>query len=89
MFLNNVIIYSIFSNCLLGKGLTVKISDFAAYRSLFARDYYDIDGRGALPVRWMAPESLLWVCLFFYFHLLFPSSLSLHRNVLTLSVRIL
>jgi len=47
-------------NCLVGKGLAVKISDVAAYRTLFARDYYYIDGRGSLPVRWMAPESLLW-----------------------------
>jgi len=47
-------------NCLVGKGLAVKISDVAAYRTLFARDYYYIDGRGSLPIRWMAPESLLW-----------------------------
>lgn len=49
------------SNCLVGKGFTVKISDVAVYRTLFARDYYYIDGRGSLPVRWMAPETLLWV----------------------------
>lgn len=48
-------------NCLVGKGFTVKISDVAVYRTLFARDYYYIDGRGSLPVRWMAPETLLWV----------------------------
>lgn len=50
-----------FSNCLVGKGFTVKISDVAVYRTLFARDYFYIDGRGSLPVRWMAPETLLWV----------------------------
>jgi Protein tyrosine and serine/threonine kinase len=44
-----------------GKSLTIKIADFAAYRTLFSRDYYYIDGRGSLPIRWMAPESLLWV----------------------------
>ena len=49
------------SNCLVGKGFTVKISDVAVYRTLFSRDYYYIDGRGSLPVRWMAPETLLWV----------------------------
>ncbi len=49
------------SNCLVGKGFAVKISDVAVYRTLFARDYFYIDGRGALPVRWMAPETLLWV----------------------------
>ncbi|KAI9553288.1 putative epithelial discoidin domain-containing receptor 1-like [Daphnia sinensis] len=47
-------------NCLVGKGFTVKISDVAVYRTLFARDYFYIDGRGSLPVRWMAPETLLW-----------------------------
>lgn len=45
----------------MGKGFTVKISDVAVYRTLFARDYFYIDGRGSLPVRWMAPETLLWV----------------------------
>lgn len=50
-----------YRNCLVGKGFTVKISDVAVYRSMFARDYYYIDGRGLLPVRWMAPETLLWV----------------------------
>ena len=45
----------------MGKGLSLKIADVAAYRTQFGRDYYYIDGRGALPIRWMAPESLLWV----------------------------
>lgn len=53
--------WRIHSNCLVGKGFTIKISDVAVYRTLFARDYYYIDGRGSLPIRWMAPESLLWV----------------------------
>lgn len=69
----------------MGKGFTVKISDVAVYRTLFARDYYYIDGRGSLPVRWMAPETLLWVSflcpifsslLFFYLFLylsIYPS----------------
>jgi hypothetical protein len=68
------------SNCLVGKGFTVKISDVAVYRTLFARDYYYIDGRGSLPVRWMAPETLLWVRVQSFYpgncQLMWPSSSS-------------
>lgn len=67
-----------FSNCLVGKGFTVKISDVAVYRTLFARDYFYIDGRGSLPVRWMAPETLLWVSSSFFSCLLSLQSLVRH-----------
>lgn len=46
-------------NCLVGSGLTIKISDIALCRSVFADDYCSIEGRSLLPVRWMAPESLV------------------------------
>ncbi|XP_004347041.2 protein tyrosine kinase [Capsaspora owczarzaki ATCC 30864] len=46
-------------NCLVGGGLTVKISDFGLSRALDEdSDYYLVKTRGALPVKWMAPESL-------------------------------
>ncbi|RZF47107.1 hypothetical protein LSTR_LSTR005185 [Laodelphax striatellus] len=46
-------------NCLVGRGYTIKISDFGMGRSLYSADYYDLDGREALPIRWMAWESIL------------------------------
>ena len=46
-------------NCLIGKGLTIKISDIALCRSMFSDDYCSIEGRSLLPVRWMSPESLI------------------------------
>ncbi|XP_065211620.1 muscle, skeletal receptor tyrosine-protein kinase-like [Planococcus citri] len=46
-------------NCLVGEGLTVKISDFGMSRDVYTCDYYRIGGTRMLPVRWMAPESVL------------------------------
>lgn len=46
-------------NCLVGENLTIKISDVALCRSLYDEDYCNIEGRSLLPVRWMAPESLI------------------------------
>ncbi|XP_064650829.1 insulin-like peptide receptor isoform X2 [Lineus longissimus] len=45
-------------NCMVAEGLTVKIGDFGMTRDIYERDYYKKGGRGLLPVRWMAPESL-------------------------------
>ena len=80
--------FDVNSNCLVGKGLAVKISDVAAYRTLFARDYYYIDGRGSLPIRWMAPESLLWVSLCFNLYIMKFSYFTLGFSVLLYSVQI-
>jgi serine/threonine protein kinase len=38
--------------------LRVKIGDFGLSRDVYQGDYYRKMGRGPLPVRWMAPESL-------------------------------
>ncbi|GMT34505.1 hypothetical protein PFISCL1PPCAC_25802 [Pristionchus fissidentatus] len=46
-------------NCLLDDELVVKMGDFGMARSLYADEYYTIEGECRLPVRWMAPESLL------------------------------
>jgi Protein tyrosine kinase. len=51
-----------FRNCLVGKGYSIKVSDFGMNRSLYAADYYCMAGRGLLPIRWMAWESVLLVC---------------------------
>ncbi|KJE90294.1 TKL protein kinase [Capsaspora owczarzaki ATCC 30864] len=46
-------------NCLVGPMLTVKIADFGLSRALSVeRDYYRVETKGKLPVKWMAPESL-------------------------------
>ncbi|XP_034232582.1 discoidin domain-containing receptor 2-like [Thrips palmi] len=45
-------------NCLVGDDYLVKISDFGTDNEVFAADYYRPEGNLALPVRWMAAESL-------------------------------
>ena len=49
-------------NCLVGPNYSIKISDFGMSRSLYSTDYYRIEGRAVLPIRWMAWESILLVC---------------------------
>ena len=39
--------------------LQVKIGDFGLTRDIYASNYYRSDLRGMLPVRWMAPESIV------------------------------
>ncbi|XP_022795052.1 inactive tyrosine-protein kinase transmembrane receptor ROR1-like, partial [Stylophora pistillata] len=45
-------------NCLVGHGFTVKIADLGMARHIYVSDYHKVEGRGLLPVRWMAPEAL-------------------------------
>ena len=47
-------------NCLVGHSFTVKISDFGMSRYLYSKQYYKIEGKAVLPIRWMAPESLFY-----------------------------
>ncbi|KAG8448675.1 hypothetical protein GDO86_015668 [Hymenochirus boettgeri] len=46
-------------NCLVGENMTIKIADFGMSRNLYAGDYYRIQGRAVLPIRWMAWECIL------------------------------
>ncbi|GCB79842.1 hypothetical protein scyTo_0018818, partial [Scyliorhinus torazame] len=46
-------------NCLVGNCCTIKIADFGMSRNLYSGDYYRIQGRAVLPIRWMAWESIL------------------------------
>uniref|UniRef100_A0A4W6D586 Discoidin domain-containing receptor 2 n=1 Tax=Lates calcarifer TaxID=8187 RepID=A0A4W6D586_LATCA len=46
-------------NCLVGKKYTIKIADFGMSRNLYSGDYYRIQGRAVLPIRWMSWESIL------------------------------
>ena len=48
-------------NCLVGKSYTIKIADFGMSRNLYSSDYYRIQGRAVLPIRWMSWESILLV----------------------------
>ena len=48
-------------NCLVGDGYAIKISDLAMCRQMYASDYCWIDGTVALPIRWMAWESVFLV----------------------------
>ncbi|XP_011270316.1 tyrosine-protein kinase transforming protein Src, variant [Capsaspora owczarzaki ATCC 30864] len=46
-------------NCLVGQGMVVKIADFGLSRELASdNDYYRMQTRGKLPVKWMAPETM-------------------------------
>ncbi|KAL9987226.1 hypothetical protein ACROYT_G001497 [Oculina patagonica] len=45
-------------NCMVNSDFTVKIGDFGMTRDIYETDYYRKGGKGLLPVRWMAPESL-------------------------------
>ena len=47
-------------NCMVNGKLVVKIGDFGLARDLcYAQDYYRMHGKDWMPVRWMAPESLV------------------------------
>lgn len=48
-------------NCLVGKNYTIKIADFGMSRNLYRGDYFRIQGRAVLPIRWMSWESILLV----------------------------
>jgi len=46
-------------NCMVNDKVIVKIGDFGLARDLcYAQDYYRMNGKDWLPVRWMSPESL-------------------------------
>lgn len=50
-------------NCLVGENFTIKIADFGMSRNLYAGDYYRVQGRAVLPIRWMAWECILMVSI--------------------------
>ncbi|XP_008479213.1 insulin-like peptide receptor [Diaphorina citri] len=45
-------------NCMVASDLSVKIGDLGMSRDVYHHDYYRKGGKGLMPVRWMAPESL-------------------------------
>ena len=48
------------SLCTVGANLLVKIADFGLARGVYDKDYYRVAGRTFLPIRWMAPECLMY-----------------------------
>ena len=50
-------------NCLVGPHYTVKVSDLGIGHVLYSTDYYTLDDTAALPIRWMAWESVILVGL--------------------------
>ncbi len=47
-------------NVIVGENLTVKISDFGMSRDKYVSDYYRVQSKSLLPVRWMPAESMLY-----------------------------
>ncbi|XP_065572380.1 tyrosine-protein kinase transmembrane receptor Ror-like isoform X1 [Artemia franciscana] len=47
-------------NCLVDENFVVKIADFGMSRDVYASDYYKVGGSKLLPVRWMAPEAIVY-----------------------------
>lgn len=46
--------------CTVGTGLQVKIADFGMARRVSDKEIYKVEGKAVLPIRWLAPESLLY-----------------------------
>ena len=38
----------------------MKIGDFGMSRNLYTRDYYRVNGKAVLPIRWMSPEAVVY-----------------------------
>lgn len=45
-------------NCMVSNNVVVKVGDFGMARDIYETEYYRKQGKGLLPVRWMAPESI-------------------------------
>lgn len=48
-------------NCVVGKNLSIKVSDHAMYCSKYDREYYVNECYSKIPLRWMAWEAVLLV----------------------------
>ena len=44
--------------CRVDDEMKVKVADFGLSRDVYSRDYYRLERRAKLPVKWMPPESL-------------------------------
>lgn len=48
-------------NCLVDELYSIKISDLGMSRTEYSSDYYRVEGKTMLPIRWMAWESIMLV----------------------------
>jgi hypothetical protein len=64
-----------------GRGYTIKVSDVGMSRSLYSADYYNMEGRAVFPIRWMAWESVLLVCLTWLLYIVIFFKLKCHGHV--------
>ena len=55
-------------NCLVGENYMVKVSDLGISRNVYRDDYYVIDDKILLPIRWMSWESLILVSSYHHHH---------------------
>ena len=46
--------------CIVGDQFKAKLSDFGLARGIHEDDYYKVTSATELPVKWIAPESLLY-----------------------------
>ena len=53
-------------NCLVGDDYIIKINDLGMSQGRYSDDYYRIEGRATLPIRWMAWESVMLVSVLHY-----------------------
>ncbi|XP_041911238.1 inactive tyrosine-protein kinase transmembrane receptor ROR1 [Arvicola amphibius] len=47
-------------NILIGEQLHVKISDLGLSREIYSADYYRVQSKSSLPIRWMPPEAIMY-----------------------------
>ncbi|XP_057226410.1 inactive tyrosine-protein kinase transmembrane receptor ROR1 [Malurus melanocephalus] len=47
-------------NVLVGEQLHVKISDLGLSREIYSADYYRVQNKSLLPIRWMPPEAIMY-----------------------------
>uniref|UniRef100_F6PL93 Receptor tyrosine kinase like orphan receptor 1 n=1 Tax=Ornithorhynchus anatinus TaxID=9258 RepID=F6PL93_ORNAN len=47
-------------NILIGEQLQVKISDLGLSREIYSADYYRVQSKSLLPIRWMPPEAIVY-----------------------------
>lgn len=47
-------------NCLVGGNMIVKIGDFGMSKDVYKSDYYRIGKDALLPIKWMAPEAIMY-----------------------------
>lgn len=47
-------------NIIIGEQLRVKISDLGLSREIYAADYFRVQNKSLLPIRWMPPEAILF-----------------------------